>query len=73
MQAFGRMRLDVENCVSELVESGVVRRVSGDPVCYAAARIDPTSAQGSCSTPFSSAAPRSASRTPRRRCSASAR
>ena len=46
MQAFGRMRLDVENCLKELVESGVVRRVSGDPVQYAAARIDPSSAQG---------------------------
>ena len=40
MQAFGRMRLDVENCLQELVESGVVRRVAGDPVAYTAARLD---------------------------------
>ena len=29
MQTFGRMRLDVENCVDELVEFGVVRRLAG--------------------------------------------
>jgi len=46
MQAFGRMRLDVENCLQELVESGVVRRVAGDPVAYTAARLDATSALG---------------------------
>ncbi|MGE0812211.1 MAG: sigma-54 interaction domain-containing protein [Vicinamibacterales bacterium] len=40
MQAFGRMRLDVENCLRELVESSVVRRVAGNPVAYTAARID---------------------------------
>jgi DNA-binding NtrC family response regulator len=44
MQAFGRMRLDVENCLKELVECGVVRRVAGEPVIYTAARLDPTSA-----------------------------
>jgi transcriptional regulator with PAS, ATPase and Fis domain len=38
MQTFGRMRLDVENCVSELVEFGVVRRLSGDPSRYVAVR-----------------------------------
>jgi hypothetical protein len=31
MAAFGRMRLDVENCVHELVDFGVVRRIAGDP------------------------------------------
>jgi transcriptional regulator with PAS, ATPase and Fis domain len=40
MQAFGRMRLDVENCLRELVESTVVRRVPGDPLTYAIARLD---------------------------------
>ena len=30
MQTFGRMRQDVENCVRELVEFGVVRREAGD-------------------------------------------
>jgi len=38
MQAFGRMRLDVENCVSELVEFGVVRKIAGDPAQYVAVR-----------------------------------
>jgi two-component system nitrogen regulation response regulator NtrX len=31
MQTFGRMRLDVDNCVMELVEFGIVRKLSGDP------------------------------------------
>ena len=34
MAAFGRLRLDVANCVRELVDFGVVRRVAGDPVRY---------------------------------------
>ncbi len=38
MQTFGRMRLDVENCVRELVEFGVVRRLTGEPVRFVAAR-----------------------------------
>jgi two-component system nitrogen regulation response regulator NtrX len=38
MQAFGRMRLDVDNCVSELVDFGVVQKMAGDPVTYAAAK-----------------------------------
>jgi transcriptional regulator with PAS, ATPase and Fis domain len=38
MQAFGRMRLDVENCVGELVEFGVVRRLGGDPPKFIAGR-----------------------------------
>ena len=46
MQAFGRMRLDVENCLKELVESGVVRRVAGEPLAYTAARLDAASALG---------------------------
>ncbi len=40
MQTFGRMRLDVENCVRELVEFGVVRRLEGDPPTFLAARPD---------------------------------
>ena len=31
MQTFGRMRLDVDNCVMELVEFGIVRKLSGEP------------------------------------------
>ncbi len=38
MQAFGRMRQDVENCVQELVEFGVASRLSAEPPTYAAAR-----------------------------------
>jgi DNA-binding NtrC family response regulator len=38
MQTFGRMRLDVDNCVRELVEFGVVRKLAGDPAKYLAAR-----------------------------------
>jgi DNA-binding NtrC family response regulator len=44
MQTFGRMRLDVENCVRELVEFGVIRRVPGDPVRFVASRPDSESA-----------------------------
>ncbi len=38
MQTFGRMRLDVENCVGELVEFGVVKRIGADPAKFVAAR-----------------------------------
>jgi transcriptional regulator with GAF, ATPase, and Fis domain len=38
MQTFGRMRLDVDNCVRELVEFGVVRKQAGDPATYIATR-----------------------------------
>jgi DNA-binding NtrC family response regulator len=41
MRVFGRMRLDVDNCVSELVASGLVRRLSGAPVRYVANRPAP--------------------------------
>ena len=34
MQTFGRMRQDVDNCVRELVESTVVRRLTGEPARY---------------------------------------
>ena len=38
MSAFGRLRLDVENCLTELAEFGVVRRLPGPPSRYCAAR-----------------------------------
>src|ERR1700675_107588 len=38
MQTFGRMRLDVENCVRELVDFGVGFVVPGNPPKYAAVR-----------------------------------
>jgi DNA-binding NtrC family response regulator len=38
MSVFGRLRLDVENCVAELTAFGVVRRLSGTPPRYIASR-----------------------------------
>jgi len=38
MATFGRMRLDVDNCLHELVEFGIVRRLPGPPAQYAAFR-----------------------------------
>src|SRR5687768_12192746 len=38
MATFGRMRLDVENCLKELVEFGVARRLAERPTHFAAAR-----------------------------------
>jgi transcriptional regulator with GAF, ATPase, and Fis domain len=36
MQAFGRMRQDVDNCVNELVDFGIVKKTAGDPPTYEA-------------------------------------
>src|SRR5499427_5117409 len=38
MQTFGRLRLDVENCVRELVDFGVAEPIAGDPPRYCAKR-----------------------------------
>src|SRR5687767_184185 len=38
MATFGRMRLDVENCLRELVEFGIVQRTAGPPAQYCAER-----------------------------------
>jgi DNA-binding NtrC family response regulator len=38
MSAFGRMRLDVDNCIGELVEFGVARCLPGPPPRYVAQR-----------------------------------
>jgi DNA-binding NtrC family response regulator len=38
MATFGRMRLDVDNCLNELVEFGVAQRVPGTPPRYLAMR-----------------------------------
>jgi DNA-binding NtrC family response regulator len=40
MQAFGRLKLDVENCVRDLVDFGVAEVVPGAPARYAAKRPD---------------------------------
>jgi DNA-binding NtrC family response regulator len=40
MQTFGHMRLDVDNCVRELVEFGVVRRIPAEPPAFMACRPD---------------------------------
>src|SRR2546427_6181470 len=38
MQTFGRLRLDVENCVKELADFGVAQVVPGSPPRYAIER-----------------------------------
>src|SRR5215470_16995461 len=38
MQTFGRLKLDVENCVRELADFGVARLISGTPPRYTAER-----------------------------------
>src|SRR5687768_18612640 len=38
MQTFGRLKLDVENCVHELADFGVARLVPGNPPQYTAER-----------------------------------
>src|SRR5438046_10636936 len=38
MQTFGRLRLDVENCVRELADFGVARALHGTPPSYTADR-----------------------------------
>jgi hypothetical protein len=38
MQTFGRLRLDVENCVRELVDFGVARAAPGTPTLYGGLR-----------------------------------
>jgi DNA-binding NtrC family response regulator len=38
MQTFGRLRLDVENCLHELADFGVARIVAGPPVQFCAVR-----------------------------------
>ena len=40
MSVFGRMRLDVDNCVAELAAFGVARRLPGTPAKYAATKPD---------------------------------
>jgi len=40
MQTFGRMRLDVENCINELVDFGVVKKHAGDPPTFGAVKPD---------------------------------
>src|SRR5262245_58373365 len=43
MQTFGRLRLDVENCVRELADFGVAYAVPGPPARYMATRpVNPT-------------------------------
>jgi DNA-binding NtrC family response regulator len=38
MSTFGRMRLDIDNCLNELVEFGVAQRAGGPPARYSAHR-----------------------------------
>ena len=46
MRLFGRMHLDVANCIGELVGFGVVRRLSGTPTRYTANRPEAPAAAG---------------------------
>jgi DNA-binding NtrC family response regulator len=46
MQAFGRMRLDVQNCITELVEFGIVRKLAGEPEKYIVAPPETDTALG---------------------------
>jgi len=46
MRVFGRMRLDVDNCIGELVAFGLVRRVPGSPATYVANRPDADATSG---------------------------
>ena len=39
IQTFGRMRADVENCLSQLGELGLVRRIPGERLAYAGVRV----------------------------------
>ena len=74
MQTFGRLKLDVDNCVRELVDFGVasvVARQYAAAVHRGAARA--TTRWPTCSITSSSAAPPSAPKISRRRSSASAR
>ena len=72
MQTFGRLRLDVENCVRELATSAS-RRFPGSTRRATSPSGRRTTRSSSCSTRSSSAAPRSAPRISRRRSSGSAR
>jgi transcriptional regulator with GAF, ATPase, and Fis domain len=40
MQTFGRMRLDVDNCIDELVQFGVVKKIAGDPPRFGAVKAE---------------------------------
>src|SRR5687768_11393907 len=39
MTTFGRLRLDVDNCLKELLDFDIIARLPGDPERYAAAEI----------------------------------
>ena len=40
MQTFGRMRLDVDNCIDELVQFGAIKKIAGDPPRFGAVKPD---------------------------------
>ena len=74
MQTFGRMRLDVENCIRELVAFGVAHRIAGGGTPrYALVQPGRATRSAICSISSSSGARRSATKIARRRSSASAR
>ena len=73
MQTFGRLRLDVENCVRELVDFGVARTIAGDAAAYMADAPGQRGARRPARSLPRTPRRRSAPKTSRRRCSASAR
>ena len=73
MQTFGRMRLDVENCMRELVAFGVAGKMPAPARRATHSSSPPTTSFAICSTNSSSVVPRSATKIAPRRCSVSAK
>ena len=73
MQTFGRLQLDVENCVRELVDFGVAALLPGQPPRYRAARPHNEAAGELLDNFLERRAAVIAPKTSRRRCSGSAR
>jgi hypothetical protein len=73
MTTFGRLRLDVDNCLKELLDFGIIARLPGEPEKYAAAEIVGRRPAAAARITSSNGARRSAWRTSRRPCSGSAK
>ena len=73
MQTFGRLRLDVENCVRELVDFGVVREIAGDPPQVPGGATRPANRSRELLDHFLERRAAVSTEDHRRRCSASAR
>ena len=73
MQTFGRLKLDVENCVRELADFGVARVDAGHAAALHGRTAGERARSSTCSIISSNAAPPSPPRISRRRSSASAK